>query len=206
MRHPFRRSVALACAAVTLAACGGTSTQEETMGPVIIGVWESPCMAQAQADGSTLYAKLVFDITADIWAIDYSTFGDDGCGSSLMTVNITGPYVIGAPSEVVDGAYDGEFGFSGKTITPHNEGMVGFLSSLDGCGEGDWTVGQAKDIYRTGCAALGQYPEQDCSADYDLVALMDGNLRFGARPADNDMCSPDKRPTALSPMILTRRQ
>lgn len=195
----------IALTATTLVACGGTTTQSEPQAPEIAGVWESPCMAQSQADGSTLYAKLVFDITAEVWTLDYSTFGDDACATPLMTVDITGPYTIGAQSEVVDGAWDGEFAFSSKTVTAHNEGMVGFLSSLDGCGEGDWTVGEAKDVYGTGCAALGQYPQTDCSADYDLVALVDGQLRFGARPADNNMCSPDKRPTALSPMVLSLR-
>lgn len=41
-----------------------------------------------------------------------------------------------------------------------------------------------------------------CAADFDLVARSGDRLRFGARPADNDLCTADKRPTALRPMIL----
>lgn len=36
-----------------------------------------------------------------------------------------------------------------------------------------------------------------CGVDHDLFALDDTGLRFGVRPADNDMCSEDKTPTAL---------
>ena len=37
------------------------------------------------------------------------------------------------------------------------------------------------------------------------VKLEDGVLMFGARPADNNMCAPDKRPTAMSGMALERQ-
>jgi hypothetical protein len=63
----------------------------------------------------------------------------------------------------------------------------------------------AKEVLDSGCLPLGQYPKADCSADYDLVSLEGSSLQFGARPADNNMCTPDKRPTKLSPVVLTKQ-
>jgi hypothetical protein len=55
-----------------------------------------------------------------------------------------------------------------------------------------------------GCAAFGQYPAAQCPADFDLLDVDGGTLHFGNRPADNNMCTPDRRPTQLSTVGLTR--
>jgi hypothetical protein len=199
----MNRSILKLLALTVLTACGGATSQSgPDDAPTLAGRWASSCMPQPQADGSTQYIRLIFDLSADTWALDYSTFADDACSMPLLTVDINGPYVLGGPSTAVAGAFEGEFGFESKTVTAHDPGIVGWLSSLQGCGEGAWVAGTAKDVYGVGCAALGQYPKASCSADYDVVAIVDGKLRFGARPADNNMCRPEARPTALSPMIL----
>jgi hypothetical protein len=42
----------------------------------------------------------------------------------------------------------------------------------------------------------------ECPTDHDLLAMVDdGRLAFGVRPKDNDMCTPDKRPRALTPPV-----
>jgi hypothetical protein len=60
-------------------------------------------------------------------------------------------------------------------------------------------------VLQTGCAGFGQYPGADCPADFDVVKRDGDDLFFGARPADNDMCTAAKRPTALSPVANHRR-
>ncbi len=46
-------------------------------------------------------------------------------------------------------------------------------------------------------------PVAVCPEDHDLLAIDDaGALRFGVRPPDNDMCTADKRPTALPPAVI----
>ncbi len=45
---------------------------------------------------------------------------------------------------------------------------------------------------------MGQRPIAACEADYDLAHVEGERLTFGARPADNDLCTPAKRPVALS--------
>jgi hypothetical protein len=64
------------------------------------------------------------------------------------------------------------------------------------------TVNLEADISVTGCAAWR--PVAVCGEDHDLLALSDAGLHFGVRPADNDMCTPDKLPTALLPAVVAR--
>jgi hypothetical protein len=135
--------------------------------------------------------------------VDYVVHGDEACASDFITVHIEGPYDLPGPSAVVAGAYDGVFSFTQKTITPGSAGAADFLNSLGSCGS--FTEGVATDIYQNGCAPLGQYPAAQCSADYDVVSFDGQTLRFGARPADNNMCTPENRPTELSPVALTKK-
>jgi hypothetical protein len=48
-------------------------------------------------------------------------------------------------------------------------------------------------------------PRQTPGADDDVRPPQENELQFGARPADNDMCTPDKRPTALSPLKMKKQ-
>lgn len=224
MLHTFRFiTLSLSVALGLLAACGGSSStmtpgmtpdaasQPDAPGvdapaaaaPDISGAWVSACLPGA--DGS--YFVLDFDIAQDTWALDYVVYGDDACTAKLVTVHIDGPYALGEPSADVDGAYEGLFSFTNKTITPHADGLVGMLNAADpACGTEAWTLDATQSVYETGCAGFGQYPMADCTADYDLVYLDAGanTLQFGARPADNDMCTEDERPTALNPALFTR--
>lgn len=197
--------------ALSLAACGGSTPAsdaghaDDTSGgdrPVLVGHWRSDC---TPTDTGAL--TLDFSIDAAHWALDYDTYGDAACAAPFLTVHIEGRYDVIAPSPTVANAWNARFGFDTKTVTPHGDAAVGFLTGLgDACGgPGTWSDGVARDVYASGCAMLGQYPMSSCTADYDVVSIdAAGLLHFGQRPADNDMCSADKRPTALSPDVLHR--
>jgi hypothetical protein len=167
--------------------------------PDLTGAWASACVAPEQGSPFTL----AFDIGRDAWALDYRVYGDPGCRAPLFVVRIEGPYELTGPSAAVPGAYEGRFGFTKKTITPLAASAVDFLQSANGCGGEGWAENVATDV-AGGCPNLGQYPLADCGADYDLVERRGDELRFGNRPADNDMCTPDERPTALGPLVLRR--
>lgn len=190
-------------------ACGNSTKPDEepnaATAPALAGQYLSACTPQPQADGSTSYFKLDFDLSATRWTLDYIVFADEACATKALTVNIEGPYEQTAPSSDVEGAWEGRFAFDAKTMTPHVDFMVQTLSSIPGCGSGDWELDKASDISQQGCAAFGQYPISMCGADYDLVKVTDAGLQFGARPADNKMCEPAKRPTALSPLVSVRQ-
>ncbi len=183
--------------ALLAAGCAGST-------PDLAGRYASACLPAPQADGSTQYYSLDFTLTASEWAVDYVVHADPACSSKLVTVHIEGPYEVGEPRADLPGVHDARFAFTRKTITPHVQPLADALSSM-GCGAAPWQVDQAEDVFEGGCAGFGQYPRSRCEADHDLVKLDGDRLQFGARPADNDLCTPDKRPTALNPLIFQRR-
>jgi len=185
-------------ACFALLACGqGTSGAPDTpaglTGPSLGGTWSGPCYPSPAGDGS--FNQLTFRMTESTWDLDYVAHGDATCSGSatFLTVNIQGPYTIGAPSAVSPGAHEATFSFSKKTVTAGQEAAVGFLKEK--CGF-DAKVGEPVDL-ANGCANLGAYPLASCKDDHDIVRLEGNSLSFGKRPADNNMCSPDKRPTTF---------
>jgi hypothetical protein len=190
----------LTCASVLLAACGDAASEDADPKALdIAGHWISSCLAQA--DGT--FARLDFQIGSTQWALAYTIHASSACDAPVAVVEIDGPYEIGAESPAVQGAFDARFGFEAKTITAHADAVAEALAAA-GCGSGQWQLEQPQSVAEAGCAAFGQYPIADCSADYDLVAREGDTLRFGARPADNDLCTPEKRPSALSSVALER--
>ena len=173
--------------------------------PSVAGHWRSDCIPSPQADGSTLYAKLdLVGTGADRWALDYTLHGDAACTVELVTISIDGTYAVDKASKTVPDAWDARFAFDDKRITPHVQPLADALAGAH-CGTGTWQVGVAQSVYAGGCAAFGQYPAAQCPADYDLLSVEGTQLRFGARPADNNMCTADKRPTALASISLTKQ-
>lgn len=191
------KTVHLLCLALLTAGCAGST-------PALAGRYASPCLPAPQADGSTQYNRLDFTLGDADWSLDYVVHADAACATRLVTVHIDGPYAVGAPHATLPEVYEARFGFTKKTITPHVQPLADALGSM-GCGSGAWAVDQPQDVLERGCAGFGQYPASSCAADYDLVKLDGGKLQFGARPADNDMCTPAKRPSALNPVIFSRR-
>jgi hypothetical protein len=41
---------------------------------------------------------------------------------------------------------------------------------------------------------------------FAIVSVDATRLRFGARPADNDLCTPAARPTSLPPLAMSRAE
>lgn len=155
--------------------------------------------------GDTQSSSLDFDIQADTWSVDYVVYGDKACSAKFLTVHIDGAYEVDGSSTVVPTANDAIFRFSHKLITPASDAAAQFLSSDAGCKLPGFVSGTAKDVSETGCANLGQYPIAKCGADYDLVKVDADAVTFGLRPADNDMCTAEKRPKALSPVSSKRK-
>jgi len=187
---------------VLLAGCGSSHpAAAPPPAPVdVAGHWASDCTPSPDGKGDF---KMDFHNTASHWQLAYEVFGDPACTAALVEVDIAGPYEIGAPSPVVAGARDAVFHFATKTVTPRAQGLADAINGMPGCG-GGFAVGIMKDVYAHGCPELGLYPAAQCSADYDLVARDGDRLQFSHRPADNNLCTPDHRPHALSPVVLHR--
>jgi hypothetical protein len=162
-------------------------------GAALVGTWVGPCNASPAGDGS--FNQLTFRMTDTTWDLDYVAHGDATCSGNakFLTVNIQGPYTIGGPSAAGPGAHEGTFGYTQKSVTAGQDAAVGFLKEK--CGF-DAKVGVPVDL-AAGCANLGAYPIADCKEEFDIVRLEGDTLQFGKRPADSNMCAPDKRPTTF---------
>lgn len=181
-------------------ACGSAPSTPDSPtqpGPDLVGRWRSACVDP----GTGQALRLTFAITPTTWALDYESFGDPACTAPVLVVHIDGPYSVTRPSPTIPTAHEARFAFATRTVTPRSAAAAEFL--VQACGGGTYTPDTATDI-TAGCPGLGAYPHASCPADFDVVARTGDQLQFGARPADNNMCTEDRRPTALSPMILDR--
>lgn len=170
--------------------------------PRIEGTWKSTCESVPNGQGGTMNFTRAFKNTAKTWSIDFTVYGDAACTQKFFSADISGPYKLGQPSDKVEGATEGEFLITSRKVTPQNEGAVQMLSKA--CGGTDWAVGKAKDLTKDGCPALGMHPTATCKGENDVVKVDGKNLFFGQRPADGNLCTPEKRPTALGQTPVTK--
>ncbi len=162
------------------------------------------CEASPGAGGSTTYAKRDFKLSKTDWALAYTVYGDAACQVSLGTIDMGGHYRLLGDSSRVSGAREAVFAFGSRTVTPASQGFVDFLAKTS-CGAKPWAVGTSIDILPDGCGELGARPVAACASDNDIVSLDGNRLWFGQRPADNDMCTPDKRPQSLGANPVTKQ-
>ncbi len=193
----MKTSLRLLAALTTLciAACGGTAVQSQDL----VGTWDSPT---CESIGNNTYIQRHFTLTEDTWTLTLDAFGDAQCQTKLFSSRVGGPYTLEKDSELVDGATEGTFSFRDQAMTPHVQGLADAFQNAK-CGSAPWKVGEEQSTAATGC--LFFQPTSVCNADHDLIKVDGKQLFFGQRPADNNMCSPEKRPTALTTLPVVKR-
>lgn len=134
------------------------------------------------------------------WQLIFTHALDPGMTRRTFQFRTGGGYAILGPSAAVPGAFEANFDEDWKHVTllAADPAIVAALGMAD-CA---LTPNLETDISETGCAAWR--PVAVCGTDHDLLALDASGLRFGQRPADNDMCTPDRRPTALLAPVVAR--
>lgn len=160
------------------------------------GVWASPA-AEPWYGG---FGTREFAFSGGRWELIFTHALDPEMKMKTFVFRTGGPYAIGAASASVEGAHEAVFGEEWKKLTSliEDPGMARAFGFAP-CG---LVAGVEKDISAEGCA--NWKPVAQCGEDHDLLAMKDGKLYFGVRPADNDMCTPDKRPTALLGPVVAR--
>ncbi len=162
--------------------------------PVLAGTYaEESCRKITNADGTDSFVKQSWIITPSTWSRDVVVYGDDQCTTKQATIHADGPYNVTGPSKSVPGAFDVDRAFSHRVVTAHVDGYIAVLQSY-GCGKAPYAVNEPQDVLAGGCKDLGLMP---CDKEHDIVKLDKDTIAFGKRPADNDICTPDKRPTEL---------
>lgn len=158
--------------------------------PNLEGSWVGAC-----EPGTKDSKKLAFVFTATRWDVTIEQYADTTCSKRTTKIAIGGPYVFGEQSTTVAGAWNGVFSFDTRDVTTDDAKTAKALGKT--CGIKKLKAGATVSLLDKGCAKLGWKPLADCAGEHDIVALDGMNVRFGVRPADNDLCTEAKRPTAL---------
>lgn len=154
--------------------------------------------AQPYAYGQA-WGHRTFTFDQGKWTLKFTLALDPELKNPVFIFRTYGDYKVLRKSKLVKNAYEALFLEDKKFVTlkTDNQNLVNAFGFAP-CG---MTVNVEKDISQAGCSAWKAVTV--CNQDNDLLALdKDGNLYFGERPADNDMCSPEKRPTKLTPPVV----
>jgi hypothetical protein len=197
-----RLATACLTTALSLAALLGQPAEAETTYQdadaiaALNGTWASPA---AEDWGRGTFGTRSFTFEDGTWSLDFALALDPGMNAKVFEFHATGTYDVIAPSATVPGAFDMLFREDVKAVTLRATDPK--LIEAFGLAQCNLTPDVKTDISATGCAIWK--PVAECGEDHDLLALdADQNLYFGVRPADNDMCTPDKRPIALLPAVV----
>lgn len=158
------------------------------------GTWVSPA-AEPWYGG---YGTREFVFGDGQWSLIFTHALDPAMTQRTFQFRTGGAYHVGDPSTDVPGAFRTVFDEDWKHLTLLTP--VPEIAAAMGMADCGLTVNLEADISRAGCAAWA--PVAACGEDHDLLALSPEGLHFGQRPADNDMCSADKTPTALLPAVV----
>lgn len=149
--------------------------------------------------GRGTFGTRVFTFDKGKWTLVFTLALDPQMTNQVFVFRTVGSYKVLDKSAVVPNAYNALFLEDKKWVTlktANKQLAQGF--GLDQC---DFEIDQEKDISLSGCSLWK--PVRECNQDHDLLALdKNGKLYFGLRPADNDMCTADKRPTKLNLAVV----
>ena len=161
----------------------------------LLGRWKS---AAAEQVGNVGFRTREFTFTTDRWLIEVVFYSDKEMTKPLFSFVGEGPYTIAENSTVLPGATNATFFFDKKRLTLLTDDSAAISQfKFDAC---NLTRGATKDILANGCSNFTSVAV--CGQEYDIVNIERDTLRLGARPADGNMCSVDKRPKSLGMPIV----
>lgn len=159
----------------------------------VTGKWKS----EGPEDlGNGAFATREFTLTDKTWALVFTIHADKELKTPLVAMGFSGRWRPTGASTAAPGASEATFEFDKKTITlKAKDAARGF--GMDTCG---LEVGKAKDVSKTGCSFVASVEKY--GKEFDLLKRDGDRLFFGARPADGNMGSEDKRPTHLGAALV----
>jgi hypothetical protein len=164
-----------------------------TLAADVSGKWKSE---GAEDMGNGAFATREFTLTGKTWELVFTIWADKDLKMPLVAMNFSGPWKETGDSKGVPGAREATFEFNKKAITlKAKDAAKGF--GMDACG---LEVGKAKDVSKSGCSFVA--PVEKYGKEFDLIKRDGDKLFFGARPADGNMGSEDKRPTNLGAALV----
>ena len=158
------------------------------------GLWKSEA---AEDLGNGSFATRDFTFTDKRWRLTFTIYGDQALKAPLVSMDFEGPWQPTKPSETVAGASEASFDFASKKITLKADATVAKNFGMDGCG---LVPNQAKDVSKTGCSFVASVEKY--GREFDLLKVDGTSMWLGARPADGNMGSEDKRPKVLGAKLV----
>ncbi len=145
------------------------------------------------------WGSRVFTFNKGRWTLSFTLALDPEMKMQVFRFRTLGTYQVQEKSDKVPGTYNAVFYEEKKMLTLKTSDQN--LVNAFGFASCNLTTDTEQDISEKGCSAWK--PVAECPGDYDLLSLdKEGRLYFGSRPADNDMCSPEKRPVSLTPPVI----
>lgn len=192
-------------------ACSSSSEAPATASPPLAdaaassrlpeGRYSIGCQFAFEAAGAKIFETGTYEGTGSSYELTFHFFVDEGCTAPFVTFMSKGDFVT-RPSPKVPGALEFDATWTGRTMRADSDASLPLLNAQ--CGTPPWSVGQTQEIFARGCAAAGFRPSSECSHDFDLLKIDGNTFSFGQRPADNNMCTPDRRPSAVSQVVWTK--
>jgi kynurenine formamidase len=161
----------------------------------LTGTWKS---ASSESVGSFGYRTREFTFSGGRWRIEVLFYDDAKMSKPLFSFVGEGPYELGANSTAVPGASNAVFRFDKKSLTLLTDNADAITRF--GFAACELKKGLTKDISVSGCANFTSVAV--CGQEYDLVKFEGKRLWLGARPADGNMCTENKRPQSLGAPTL----
>lgn len=144
------------------------------------------------------FGKRVFTFDKGKWTLDFTLSLDPEMKMQVFKFTTFGTYKVQNKSTKIADTYEAVFFEENKflTLKTSDENLINAFGFTP-C---NLAVDVEQDVSVKGCS--GWKSVKECPGDYDLLSLdKEGRLYFGTRPQDNDMCSPEKRPTSLTPPV-----
>ncbi len=146
----------------------------------------------------TAFGQRIFTFENGKWTLEFTLGLDPELQQKVFQFRTYGTYQVLDKSVLVPSAYNALFLEEKKFLTLLTDNTD--LISAFGFSNCQLETGKEKDISKDGCALWAAV--EDCQEDHDLLSLdVEGLLYFGVRPPDNNMCTADRRPTALTPPV-----
>ena len=159
------------------------------------GTWKS---AATEPVGNLGFRTREFVFTPERWQIEVVFYRDQEMTAPLFSFVGEGAYTLAENSTILPKATNAEFYFDKKSLTLlTNDAATISRFKFDAC---NLAKGVRKNISAGGCSNFTSVAA--CGQEYDLVKIEGNVLRLGARRADGNMCSADKRPENLGQPLV----
>jgi hypothetical protein len=172
---------------------GGSGSSDAT---TLAGTWQTACTADPGKPGYAFTDKRSFDGTA--FTTEFSSYADSDCKSLVMAQSQSGTFSLGDILEVEEGVAPQQLDIviNAVFVTLNTEPLVQAYNDRSFCG-GGWELGVKRQITKQDCAGAAGGDDTGEDHIFEIYALQDGQLYFGAKDADHSGRGAATRPVSL---------